>query len=133
MIRLFNQYFPVRKILFFMGECVFIALAVILSLIFHGEFNNYVTHPLFLIVKIVLILSVYQVSLFLSDFYSSGVSWNYKKLASRLIISLIIAFFIILALYILTSEAIFTLRILTTILVFALLFLLPWRFYIVGS
>lgn len=128
MIRLFNQYFPVRKILFFMGECVLIALAVILSLIVHGEYNDNLAHPLFLIAKIVLILSVYQVSLFLSDFYSSGVSWNYTKLASRLIISLIIAFFIITTLYSLTSETIFTIKILTTILVSALLFLLPWRF-----
>jgi sugar transferase (PEP-CTERM system associated) len=128
MIRLFNQYFPVRKILFFTGECFFIALAVIFSLIFHGEFNDYATHPLFLIIKILLIMTIYQVSLFLSDFYSSGASWTYKKMTYRLITSLIIAFCIIGALYALTPENIFTTKVLTTILVFALFFLLPWRF-----
>ncbi|MBW2184385.1 MAG: TIGR03013 family PEP-CTERM/XrtA system glycosyltransferase [Deltaproteobacteria bacterium] len=128
MIRLFNQYFPVRKILFFAGECLFIALAVIISLIFHGEFDDYLTHPLFLIIKIFLILTVYQVSLFLSDFYSSGTSWTYKKMTHRLLTSLIIAFCIIRVLYALTPENIFTTKVLTTILVFALLFLLPWRF-----
>lgn len=129
MIRLFNQYFPVRKILFFAGECVFIALAVILSLIFNGEFNNYALHPLFLIFKIILIMTVYQVSLFLSDFYSSGVSWDYKKLVSRLIISLFFAFLLIGAFNTLTFETLFTTKVLTTILFFALFFLLPWRLF----
>ena len=127
MIRLFNQYFPVRKILFFSGECFFVALAVILSLVFHGELNDYLAYPYFLIIKIVLILVVYQVSLFLSDFYSSGVSWSYKKLSFRLITSLIIAFFIIAAIYALTTETLFTPKVLTTILAATLLFLLPWR------
>ena len=129
MIRLFNQYFPVRKILFFAGECLFIALAVIISLIFHGEFDDYLTHPLLLIIKIFLILTVYQISLFLSDFYSSGTSWTYKKMTHRLLTSLIIAFCIIRVLYALTPENIFTTKVLTTILVFALFFLLPWRFF----
>jgi sugar transferase (PEP-CTERM system associated) len=127
MVRLFSQYFPVRKFLFFAGECIFIALAVILALITHGEFNDYVSHPLSLLIKILLIMTVYQVSLFLSDFYSSGVSWTYKKSTYRLITSLIIAFFIIGAIYILTSNTLFNIKILTTILAFALSFLLPWR------
>jgi len=129
MIRLFNQYFPIRKILFFAGECVFIALAVILALIFHGEFNDYVSCPISLIVKILIIMAVYQVSLFFSDFYSSGTSWSYKKLSYRLIISLILAFFIIGAIYTLTSETLFNIEVLTTVLVFAFLFLLPWRLF----
>ena len=128
MIRLFNQYFPVRKILFFAGECIFVVLAVILSLMFHGEFTDYALHPLFLLLKITVILTVYQVSLFLSDFYSSGTSWTYRKLTNRLITSLIIAFFIIVVLYALTSETLFTTKLLTTMLVFTLFFLLPWRF-----
>ena len=72
MIRLFNQYFPIRKILFFTGECLFIALAVFLSLLIHGEISKYTIHPLFLIFKTVLIMAVYQISLFFSDFYSFG-------------------------------------------------------------
>ena len=129
MIRLFNQHFPVCKILFFAGECVFIALAVILSLISHGEFNSYASHPLILIIKIIFIMTVYQVSLFFSDFYSSGLSWSYKKLTYRLIISLILAFFIIGAIYVLSAETLFNTTILTTVLVFALSFLLPWRLF----
>ncbi|MCK5256498.1 MAG: hypothetical protein KAQ81_10775, partial [Deltaproteobacteria bacterium] len=103
-------------------------MAVIISLIFHGEFDDNLTHPLFLTIKIFLILTVYQISLFLSDFYSSGTSWTYKKMTYRLITSLTIAFCIIRVLYALTPENIFTTKVLTTILVFALLFLLPWRF-----
>lgn len=128
MIRLFNQYFPVRKILFFSGECLFVTLAVILSLMFHGEFTDYAFYPISLLFKITVILTVYQVSLFLSDFYSSGTTWSYRKLINRLITSLIIAFFIIVVLYALTSETLFTTKILTTMLVFTLFFLLPWRF-----
>ena len=128
MIRLFNQYFPVRKILFFTGECAFIALAVVLALILNGEFSDYTTHPLVLLIKIFLIMTVYQVSLFFSDFYSSGVSWSYRKLTYRLITSLVIAFFIIVSIYTLTSETIFNISVLTTVLVLSLVFLLPWRF-----
>jgi sugar transferase (PEP-CTERM system associated) len=95
----------------------------------HGEFNDHAVHPLFLILKIILIMTIYQVSLFLSDFYSSGASWDYKKLASRLIISLTFAFLLIRALYALTFETLFTTEVLTTILFFALLFLLPWRLF----
>ncbi len=129
MIKLFNQYFPIRKILFFSGECIFIALAVILSLLLHGEMGKYTIHPLLLSSKIVIIMAVYQISLFFSDFYSFGISWNYKKLAFRLLISLIIAFFILATVYTITSETLFTTKILSTIFIFALLFLLPWRLF----
>jgi sugar transferase (PEP-CTERM system associated) len=73
-------------------------------------------------------MTVYQVSLFFSDFYSSGVSWSYRKLTYRLITSLFIAFFIIVTIYTLTSETIFDISVLTTVLVLSLAFLLPWRF-----
>lgn len=131
MIRLFNQYFSVRKILFFAGECVFIALAVILALISHGKLSFYVySHSLSLLfLKMSIILTVYQISLFFSDFYSSGASWTYKKVTIRLITSLLIAFFIVPIIYTLTPLTLFDTNILLTIVIFALLFLLPWRFF----
>lgn len=127
MIKLFNQYFPIRKILFFAGECLIIALAVISSLIIHGEVNNQTLEPLFLLFKTVLIMAVYQISLFFSDFYSFGSSWGYSKLAFRLVTSLIIAFFILILFNTIVSDVLFTTTVLSTILMFALLFLLPWR------
>ena len=129
MIKLFNQYFPVRKILFFSGECVFIAFAVIISLLLHGEMIQYSGHPLLLVFKILLILTVYQVSLFFSDFYSFGVSWSYRKLTFRLIVSLIIAFFILTAIYNVSSETLFTTKVLSTIFIIALFSLVPWRLF----
>lgn len=112
MIRLFNQYFPTRKILFFAGECAFITLAVVLALIVHGELKNYLIHPVTLLIKILLIMTVYQVSLFFSDFYTSGKSWTYRKLTVRLIISLIIAFFIIATIHFLSSETLLNTKVL---------------------
>ena len=129
MIKLFNQYFPVRKILFFSGECIFIAFAVVISLLLHGEMTRYTIHPLLLISKILLTLAVYQISLFFSDFYSFGISWNYKKLSFRLIVSLIIAFFILATVYTISSETLFTTKVLFTILIISLCFLLPWRLF----
>jgi len=131
MIRLFNQYFPVRKILFFSGECVLIALAVMLALTCHSKFNFYVYgHPLFLLfLKMSTIVTIYQISLFFSDFYSSGASWTYKKVTIRLIISLLIAFLILPSIYLLTPLTLFNTKILLTIVLFALLFLLPWRLF----
>lgn len=131
MIRLFNQYFPTRKILFFSGECFFIAMAVILALIFHGKLSFYVySHPLsILFLKMSIIVTVYQISLFFSDFYSSGASWTYKKVTLSLITSLLIAFFIVPIIYALTPLTLFDTNILLTIVIFALLFLLPWRLF----
>jgi len=129
MIRLFNQYFPIPKILFFTGECILIALAVILALITHSKFKFYTySHPLHLFVlKVFLIIIIYQVSLFFSDFYSSGASWSYKKVSYRLIISLFFAFLIVPTIYALTPLTLFETKIMLTIVIFALLFLLPWR------
>lgn len=129
MIRLFNQYFPVRKILFFAGECGFITLAVVLGLIVHGEYQHYAINLPVLFLKIAVIILVYQVSLFFSDFYSFGASWSYRKLIFRLITSLVIAFFILLIIYNLDGEKHFTNRVLTTIFIFALTLLLPWRIF----
>ena len=129
MIRLFNQYFPIRKILFFAGECGFITLAVILGLIVHGEYQHYAINLPVLFLKIVLIIIVYQVSLFFSDFYSFGATWSYRKLIYRLFISLIIAFFFLLFIYNLDGERHFTNRVLTTIFLITLILLLPWRIF----
>ena len=127
MIRLFNQYFATRKILFFVGECVLITLAVVVALISHGQFENYCSHPIVLFMKILLIVTVYQVALYFSDFYTVGNSWDYGKLAVRLIITLVIAFFIIATIYSLISEPLLNTMVLMSSLVNALLFLLPWR------
>jgi sugar transferase (PEP-CTERM system associated) len=127
MIRLFNQYFATRKILFFLGECVLITLAVVVALISHGQFENYCSHPIVLFIKILLNVTVYQVSLYFSDFYTVANSWGYGKLAVRLIITLVIAFFIIATIYFLISEPLLNTMVLMSSLVNALLFLLPWR------
>jgi len=129
MIRLFNQYFPTRKILFFAGECVFITLSVVLALISHSQLETYLINPLTLFIKILFILATYQISLYFSDFYTSGRLWTYRKLTFRLISSLLIAFLIITAIYSLTSETPFNKKVLITVLVYVLLFLLPWRFF----
>lgn len=129
MIRLFNQYFPIRKILFFAGECGFITLAVILGLIVHGEYQHYAINVPVLFLKIAVIIIVYQISLFFSDFYSFGATWSYRKLISRLLTSLVIAFFFLLIIYNLDGEKHFTNKVLTTIFIFALTLLLPWRIF----
>jgi sugar transferase (PEP-CTERM system associated) len=128
MIKLFNQYLPRRKVLFFAGECVLITLAVMLSLLADNNLSSYTVQPLVLLSKILIIISLYQVSLFFSDFYSSGFSWSYIKLTYRLFVSLIIAS-IILGILHLVSKDIFHLSTLLTILLFSLLFLIPWRFF----
>ena len=127
MIKLFNQYFPTRKILFFAGECIIIALAVVFSLVYHNKLNFYLQQPLLLALKTSIIVAVYQVSLFFSDFYTTGTTWNYRKIILRLFVSLALAFLIVPAAYALTPLTLFDLNILITIVLFVLFFLIPWR------
>ena len=127
MIRLFNQYFPLRKVLFITGEWVLITVAVLLSLICHSKLNFYSSYPLLLALKISIILFVYQVSLYFSDFYSAGTSWNYKKVILRLIAFLLIAFFLIPVIYQFTPLTLFENDILLSIALFTFIFILPWR------
>ena len=129
MIRLFNQYFSKRKILFFAGECGFIILAVILTLFIQGNSANYLYHPFLLTVKIVTVIIVYQVSLFFSDFYSTGLSWGYRKLIYRLITSLIIAFLLLTFFHSFINSTLFEKQTLIIIFLLLLSFLLPWRLY----
>jgi sugar transferase (PEP-CTERM system associated) len=127
MIRLFNQYFPIPKILFFIGECLFVALAVVFSLVYHHVLNDYLQYPFLFVIKLTIVVLVYQVSLFFSDFYSIGTSWNFIKSIFRLIISLCIAFCIVPVAYALTPLTLFETNILITIAFFTLIFLAPWR------
>jgi len=129
MIKLFNQYLPRRKVFFFAGECLFITLAILLSLIIDHELNTYTLQPLVLFFKIILIITIYQVSLFFSDFYSSGFSWSYSKLTYRLFISLILASCILSIMQAIVTDTIFNFRVLGSILGISLLFLLPWRLF----
>jgi sugar transferase (PEP-CTERM system associated) len=129
MIKLFNQHLPRRKVLFFAGECFFITLAIVLSLIIDHELNTYTLQPLVLFFKITLIITVYQVSLFFSDFYSSGYSWSYKKLTYRLFISLILASCILGIVQFIFTDSVFHFWDMCTILTISLLLLLPWRLF----
>jgi len=129
MIRLFNQYFPVRKIIFFIGECLLVISSVVLALRYFNKLDFYLTKPYLLLIKILMIVAVYQVSLYFSDFYTSGTTWNYKKVVLRLITSLFIAFLIVPLVYTLTPLTLFDINVLTAISIFALLSLLPWRLF----
>ncbi len=129
MIKLFNQYLPRRKVLFFAGECLLITLAIALSLIIHKDLNIYSPQPLVLLFKTILIIVIYQVSLFFSDFYSSGYAWDYKKLTYRLFISLILASLILSIVQAMRADRIFDLRVLGAILILSIILLLPWRLF----
>lgn len=129
MIKLFNQYLPRRKVLFFAGECLFITLAIVLSLLMEDELKHYTIHPLMLSFNILVIITIYQVSLFFSDFYSSGHSWSYKKLTYKLFGALIIASVMMNIVQAIILDCIFDFKALMTILAFSLLFLLPWRLF----
>lgn len=127
MIRVFNQYFPVRKIIFFIGECTLIGVAVLASLVCDHQLHKYLTSPFILLTKIAIIMAIYQLSLYFSDFYSAGSDWTYVKVIGRLAVCLLVASTIIPGIYYLTPLELFDMHVLFTIAFFAFILLTPWR------
>jgi len=88
-LRIFNQYIPLRKLFFFLLETIFIMGMVILGayLRFFGDLISF-SHYAYLIQKALLITALVQLSLYYFDLYDLKIFRSNFELAIRLLQSL---------------------------------------------
>src|SRR4030042_6269994 len=99
-LRVFNQYIPFRKLVFFLLESLFI-----MGMVIFGAYLRFLTDPTrfyiyeFLFLKALLIVACVQVSLYYFDLYDLKVFRSNLELAIRLLQSLGISSIMLAALY----------------------------------
>lgn len=87
MLRIFKQYYPIRNILFVIGEGVFIFFSVLMAgCLLLG--TAFFVESFFLLLKIFLIASTCQICLYYNGLYDSKQVSNYRELVLRLVQSL---------------------------------------------
>lgn len=99
-LRIFNQYIPLRKLLFFLLETIFIMGMVILGayLRFFGDLISF-SHYEYLMQKALLITASVQLSLYYFDLYDLKIFRNNFELAIRLLQSLGVSSILLAILY----------------------------------
>ncbi len=128
MIRIFDQYIPIRKIAFFFLESSFIAGMVIL-----GAYLRFLGDPIslypynYLILKTLLIVACVQLSLYYFDLYDLKVFRSNLELSIRLLQSLGISSILLAALYYLFPFLIIRSGIFLISLVFMGAVIVLWR------
>jgi sugar transferase (PEP-CTERM system associated) len=129
MIRLFRQYFSIRKAIFILGEGALIFCAVTLASFFLiGRDIGVVELIQFEWMKILLIAAVAQVSLYFNDLYEVQPVGNMLELGTRLIQSIGMTSIVLGILYFLWPEAMIGQWIFFISLLIVILFLVSWRF-----
>jgi sugar transferase (PEP-CTERM system associated) len=128
-IRLFRQYFSIRKAIFIAGEAVLIFGAVTLaSFVLLGR--EYYTLQILLDfnwLQILLITVVAQISLYFNDLYDIHPVGNVVDLASRLVQSVGVTSIVLAVIYFFLPDMIVGRWIFFVSVVFLLLFLFSWR------
>jgi len=69
MKKILNKYYPVRKLLFFLGEGLLIFLSVILVLIYLSSWSQYLLFQEEYLVRSVVVTCVFQLALYFFDLY----------------------------------------------------------------
>jgi hypothetical protein len=83
MLRLFKQYFPIRNILFFIFEGIFIFGSVFLSALLLTEVDSFL-FDLLLFFKILLIAVISQACLYFNDLYDFEIAISITEVIIRL-------------------------------------------------
>jgi sugar transferase (PEP-CTERM system associated) len=127
-LRIFDQYIPIRKIAFFFLESVFIAGMVILGayLRFLGDPISFYTYE-YLILKALLIVACVQLSLYYFDLYDLKVFRSNIELGIRLLQSLGVSSILLAVLYYLFPFLIIGRGIFLISLVFMGAIIVSWR------
>jgi sugar transferase (PEP-CTERM system associated) len=127
MLTVFKKYYPMRNILFVIGEGLFIFGAVFLvSLIMLGVETCLYDH--YLLLKILLITSVCQACLYYNDLYDFRISVNYKETGLRLIQALGFSAIFLAIVYLIVPQAIIGTGIFLASIIFVILLIVSWRF-----
>lgn len=128
MIRLFRQYFSLRKFLFILGEgaLIYVAVALASFILLTGETSfEYLLQDNWW--RILLVMLVTQLSLYFNDLYELKGSDNMIELATLLIQSIGITSILLAVIYFVFQDAMIGRWIFFASIIFLVMFLVSWR------
>ncbi len=129
MLKIFHTYFPIRQLLFFLGEglLIFLGILVAAAAWLHGKsYENPLRYHLWL--RIVVITAAVQVSLYYHELYEVKVFQRIFDLAIRIVQALGVACILLALLYTVDSSLIIDQGIFFLALFVLLFVLVSWRF-----
>lgn len=96
---LFNRHYPVRKLIFFLGEGALIFACALGILILFSSWKIFAVAPQEFVIRAITVTVVFQLSLYFCDLYDLRKPWGTMESAIRIMQSLGIACIILAALY----------------------------------
>jgi len=134
MIRLFQQYIPIRKLIFIAGEAVLIYLAITLAAyLTYGRGIGFIDTTLLVWPKVLLVMVILQISLYFNDLYEFKKSDSNLDMAARLIQTVGITSIILAFIYMIWPSMVIGRWIFFISLIILLFFIVSWRFlYIIA-
>ena len=126
MLRLLQQYYPIRNIFFIAGEAIAIFSSVIIScyLILGLNSNPF---DIWQLLKIFLMAAVIQSCLYFNDLYDLQISYTIKEISIRLLQALGISAFILSFFYLIIPNLIIGEGIFAFSILFIIFFIITWR------
>ncbi len=126
MLRLLKQYFPIRNILFFLFEGVFIFMSVCLSFLILTQPESSV-FSLILFFKITLITFICQTCLYYNDLYDFEIAISIPEVGIRLLQALGVTSIALAIIYLVFPAVIIDQKIFILSVLFSLVFIIGWR------
>jgi len=126
MLRLLKQYFPIRNILFFIFEGLFIFGTIFLSALLLTHSDSFL-FDLILFLKIFLITVICQLCLYYNDLYDFEIASSIPEVIIRLLQALGITSIALAIIYFFFPLAIIDQKIFILSVVFLLVFIIGWR------
>jgi len=125
MLRILQQYYPIRNVFFILGEGFAIYFAVLIATWLHN--SNIASYHFVISRKALLITMVCIVSLYFNDLYNLKITNNFKELTIRLLQSLGISSIILSAVYFIYPGTIIGERAYIVSIIIAVLLIFVWR------
>lgn len=130
MIKIFNQYYPIRSLFFVIGEGCLILLSVILaSMVCLGRVDSEWLEANLIQGKIFLVAIVCQASLYYFDLYDLRVTNTFLEMGVRLLHALGVASIGLAVIYYIFPQLIMGSRVFFVTLAFLVLLVTSWRFF----
>jgi sugar transferase (PEP-CTERM system associated) len=129
MIRLFQQYVPIRKLIFIIGEGALIFLAVTLTaFLILGRNVGFLDTSILIWPRVLLVTIITQISLYLNDLYEFRKTDSNLDMAARLLQTVGITSIALALVYLLWPNMVIGKWIFFISLIILLFFIISWRF-----
>ncbi len=127
MLKVFKQYYPIRNMLFVIGEAFLIFFSVLIAILILTMIK-FIPIDRWLIIKSILITVVCQVSMYYNDLYDLNVSDNFTEIGIRLLSSFGMASIVLALIYLILPMIIVEPAVFFVSIGFSLLLITSWRF-----